>query len=47
VKFPSGAVWRYRDFSPENYAEMKAQDSIGSYFHKLVKPNFQAEKVAG
>jgi KTSC domain len=46
VKFKSGATWRYHTVNAATHAEMMRAESIGSYFAKHIKPNFQGEKVS-
>lgn len=37
VRFNSGGLYHYPDFSAKQYAEFKAAPSLGSYFGKHIK----------
>lgn len=45
VRFKNGGTWKYHGVKPETHAEMMRQESVGSYFHRHVKPHHKAEKV--
>jgi hypothetical protein len=49
VRFKGGAVWSYANVMPASHQEMMAQESIGGYFAKHIKPNahHKATKVSG
>lgn len=46
VAFKSGAVWQYFDVPQNIYNDMMDATSIGSYFSKLIRPIFKAEKIS-
>lgn len=47
VRFKNGQLWRYRGVSEATYQALQAAPSIGSAFHKLVRSQYQGEKVDG
>lgn len=45
VEFKSGAVYRFESVPLSVYEELKAADSVGTYFDKNVKNNYAFRKV--
>jgi hypothetical protein len=45
VQFQSGRLYQYFDVPPDIYAELRTASSIGSYFNKVVRDNYQAAEV--
>lgn len=43
VEFIGGAVYRYAGVSAKMHSALMGAESIGTSFHKLVRPNFKAE----
>lgn len=37
VEFRNGGTYHYHDVAPETHAQMVANDSVGTFFHKHVK----------
>lgn len=51
VEFQSGRIYRYFEFPPEKFEEMKAADSVGKFFNTNCKtlafqrmPDLEAQK---
>lgn len=38
VRFKGGATYDYHGVSPEQFAMLQGAKSVGSYFHKNIKP---------
>jgi len=45
LRFQSGEIYRYFEFSPEQYQEFLAADSKGRYFAAHVRDQFPCERV--
>lgn len=45
LEFRSGAVYRYLGFPPQQYGELLAADSKGSYFSHYVRDRFPCQRV--
>ena len=45
LRFKSGEIYRYFEFSPEQYQEFLAADSKGKYFAAHVRDQFPFERV--
>lgn len=44
IEFKSGGVYSYHGVSPDEHESMMKADSIGSHFHKRIKPHYQHRK---
>ena len=45
LEFRSGAVYRYFDFSPQQFNEFLAAESKGGYFSRHIRDRFRCEQV--
>ena len=45
LEFRSGAVYRYFDFSLQQYSEFLAADSKGRYFSEYIRDRFRCQQV--
>jgi KTSC domain len=45
LEFLSGAIYRYHDFPPHQYAEFIAADSHGKYFNRYIVGRFPEEQI--
>jgi hypothetical protein len=45
VEFHNGSTYEYSDVSQETFDELVAADSVGSYFNREVKQNYQYIKL--
>ncbi len=45
IEFINGSVYRYNNFPEIKFSSMIRSNSIGSYFHKVIKGNFKGYKV--
>jgi KTSC domain len=45
VQFNNGGLYTYADVSADQHASLMRADSIGTHFHKNIRPNFKAKKV--
>jgi hypothetical protein len=45
VQFNNGGVYQYADVSAHQHAALMRSDSIGTHFHKNIRPHFKSEKV--
>jgi hypothetical protein len=45
ITFKSGAVYRFCGIPYELFSEMKKAESVGSYFHKNIKQNYDFRVV--
>jgi hypothetical protein len=45
LRFQSGEIYRYFEFSPEQYQEFLAADSQGRYFAANIRDQFQCERL--
>lgn len=46
VAFRNGGVYHYHGVSAEQYAQLLAAESAGSYLHKQIKPNHKFTRIA-
>lgn len=44
VKFNNGGVYSYAGVSADQHASLMRADSVGTHFHKNIRPNFKATK---
>jgi hypothetical protein len=47
VLFKSGGTYRYQDVDARTHAALMSAPSIGSHFHKHIRPKFTGTKVGG
>lgn len=45
ITFHSGGTYRYKNVPKEAADAFQSADSLGSHFHKHVKPHYPGEKV--
>ena len=45
VEFKGGGLYKYKDVPFEVYTELMDADSIGQLFHKLIRGNYEFEKL--
>jgi lysyl-tRNA synthetase class 2 len=45
LEFSSGAVYRYFDFSPQEYDEFLRADSKGGYFSRNIRDRFRCQQI--
>lgn len=45
VAFNNGGVYRYAGVSADQHAALMRSGSIGTHFHKHIRPNFPGQKV--
>lgn len=46
IKFTNGDLHSFEDVPPEVHQRLTGADSVGTFFHKYVRPNFKSIKVA-
>lgn len=47
VEFQSGAVWQYHGVTAETHANMIAAPSVGGYFAREIRGNYNEAKISG
>ena len=47
IRFSDGAEWKYLDVPRGKFNEMVKSKSVGGFFHKQIKGQFESEKVKG
>lgn len=45
VKFANGESYIYKEVSPTTFGAFVSWDSVGTYFNRNIKPNYEFEKV--
>jgi hypothetical protein len=45
IEFRSGEIWQYRPVPPAIYIAMMNSDSIGKFFQKYIKGNFDEKRA--
>jgi hypothetical protein len=45
VEFKSGGTYEYSDVDKETFNEFISHPSVGSYFHKTIKGNYEGRKL--
>lgn len=45
IEFKDGGVYQYFGVSSQTFVSLKTAISVGSYFHKHIKPNYRYKKV--
>lgn len=45
IRFANGAVWMYNPFTLTEYRKLFEASSIGSYFHREIKPKKTGKKL--
>jgi hypothetical protein len=46
IQFQNGDTHEYSNVSPDFHQTMMASDSIGSFFHKHIKPLFNSRRIS-
>ena len=45
IKFTNGDLHRFENVPPEVHQRLISAESVGTFFHKYVRPNFTSNKV--
>lgn len=45
VEFNSGAIYQYADVPPTEYVDLTCADSVGKFFNKEIKGNYDFIKI--